>query len=483
MNNFSQMKYLYTTLSLIILLLIIFFSCTGESKKNKSLSVPESNYVKQLDNELQKIFPIDKPGAAVIAYQNGRVIFRKAYGLANVELMVPMKPEMIFKIGSISKQFTAISIMILNERGLLPLDNPISMYLPDCTAKSQLIKIKNLLSHTSGIKNYNDIPVFNSIIRDPFSPDEMIDIIKSQPPDFVPGKQWAYSNSGYILLARIVEIISNQPFDQFVIKNIFEPAGMKNSYYIRDYEIIPNLVSGYRIEDGKLLKAEYMSMTHTYGGGDICTNVDDMVLYMDALLNKKLVSEKSLQYCFTPFVLDNGDETDYGFGWFCGHFQGYKVLYHGGGVYGFVSHSMYIPDKNIYVVILRNCVDPYTDTPTSAIGDMITATLLGVSESTGERIAIRLSEDQLYKYQGVYQFETGGKRRIAYDGNKLYYEIPPRKKENPWSKTEIIPESKVLFFAEGRKSTISFHFDDAENIIGFTVNQPFGRKVSAKKIN
>ncbi|MCK4466652.1 MAG: hypothetical protein KAU83_13155, partial [Bacteroidales bacterium] len=151
--------------------------------------------------------------------------------------------------------------------------------------------------------------------------------------------------------------------------------------------------------------------------------------------------------------------------------------------YGFVSHGMYLPEEKIYVVVLHNCVDPYTDTPTHAVGDLITGILLGLHEQTGERIAIQLSEEQLNKYQGVYKFvESPGKRKISVENNKVYYERPPRKKENPWSKTEIFPESKYIFFAQGRKSTITFHFNDQDDVTGFTVNQPFGRTVSTTKM-
>ena len=165
-----------------------------------------------------------------------------------------------------------------------------------------------------------------------------------------------------------------------------------------------------------------------------------------------------------------------------GNAENNKYLYHGGGVYGFVTLGMYLPEEDIYVAVLRNCVDPYANTPTHAVGDLITGILLGANEQSGERIAIQLSEDQLNEYQGIYQFDSGGKRKLTVYNNKLYYERPPRKKENPWSKTEIIPESKYAFFAEGRKSTIRFHFNDEGNVSGFTINQPFGRKVTAKKI-
>lgn len=476
------MKYSFLYPVILLLALISMISCKGDYKNYSRSSVTETKSLRELDTELKKIFPPDKPGAAIIAYKEGKVLFRKSYGLANVELQVPIQPDMIFKIGSMSKQFTAVSIMILKERGLLSLDDPIHKFFPYYSENSHTITIRNLLSHTSGIKNYNDIPVFNSFIKDQITPDEMINIVKKEPLGFIPGDKLVYSNSGYILLARIVEIISNQPFDQFVTQYIFEPAGMKKSIFYRDYEIVPNHVDGYRMEDEKLLKTEFMSMTHTYGGGEISTNVDDLVLWMDALLKNKLISSESLQTCFTPFILNNGKATDYGLGWFCGYFDDYKELYHGGGVYGFVSYGMFLPEEKIYVAVLRNSVDPYTSIPTNIIGEMVAGVLLGIEEQSEERTAIQLLPDQLNRYVGVYQFDSGGKRRISLSDNSLYYEIPPRKKENPWNKTEILPESKDLFFAEGRKSTITFHFDDSDNITGFIVNQPFGRKVAAKKI-
>ncbi|GAG94418.1 unnamed protein product, partial [marine sediment metagenome] len=274
--------------------------------------------------------------------------------------------------GSMTKQFTAIAIMILQERGDLSLNDPITKYFPDYSVNEEVITIKHLLSHTSGIKNYNGIQEWKEKIRDKISPEEIIDIFKNKQLEFAPGDKWKYCNSGYALLAKIIEKASGQTYKSFITDNIFKTAGMDHTYFGTDDQIIPDLVSGYRKEDGIILKAEYMSMSHPYGSGDILSNVDDLANWMNALENNKLISEKSFGECFQPNILNNNTKINYGYGWFIGDFLGKKNLYHGGGVYGFVSHGMYLPEEKIYVVVLHNCVDPYTDTPTHAVGDLIT---------------------------------------------------------------------------------------------------------------
>ena len=474
-------KYIFHSLISIFFFFVI--SCSNSQNTSDKPATDDPLLIKSIDKELQSIYKPNEPGASVIAIRDGKTIFRRAYGLANVELQVPMKPDMVFKLGSMTKQFTAIAIMILQERGDLSLNNLITTYFPDYPVNEEVITIKHLLSHTSGIKNYNGIQEWKEKIRDKISPKEIIDIFKNEPLEFTPGDKWKYCNSGYTLLAKIIEKASGQTYKSFITNNIFKPAGMDHTYFGTDDQIIPDLVSGYRKEDGLILKAEYMSMSHPYGGGDILSNTDDLAKWMDALENNKLISKESLEKCFQPTILNNGTKTNYGYGWFIGDFQGKKNLYHGGGVYGFVSHGMYLPEEKIYVAVLHNCVDPYTGTPTHAVGDLITGILLGLHEQTGERIAIQLSEEQLNKYQGVYKFvESPGKRKISVENNKVYYERPPRKKENPWSKTEIFPESKYVFFAQGRKSTITFHFNDKDDVTGFTVNQPFGRTVTTTKM-
>ena len=468
---------------------MFIISCSNGQKRFKKSASDGQLLIESIEKKLQGIYEPDEPGAAIIAVRDGKIIFRQAYGLANVELQVSMKPDMVFKVGSMTKQFTAVAIMILQERDSLSLDTPITNFFPDYPVYGNVITIRHLLSHTSGIPNYNGTydfygePEWKEVIRDKLSPKEIIEIFKKGPPDFNPGEKWKYCNSGYVLLAKIIEKASGQTYEDFITDNIFEPAGMGHTYFGSDDQLIANLVNGYDKEDGAILKAEYMSMSHTFGAGDILTNVDDLAKWMDALGNNKLLRKESLEKCFLPYVLNNGTKTNYGFGWFIGDFQGRINLYHGGGVYGFVSHGMYLPEEKIYVAVLRNCIDPTTNYPTHAVGDLIAGILLGLYEETRERTAIQLPEEQLDKYQGVYRFvKSPGKRKISVENNRVYYKRPPRKTEDPWSKTEIFPESKFVFFTPGKKSTITFHFNDQDEVTGFTVNQPFGRTVSTNKI-
>jgi len=388
-----------------------------------------------------------------------------------------------------SKQFTAIAIMILAERDSLSLKDPLSKYFPYLPENLSVITIRQMLNHTSGLPNYNGttnfygLPDWDGRIQENTTPEEIIKMVTSGPLDFIPGEEWRYCNSGYTILARIIELVSGQSYENFLSEHIFAACGMSHTYLANDEQIIPNLVNGYRKEKGCILKAAYMSMSHTYGAGGILSTVDDLAHWMEALENNSIVDSGSKESCFHSGILNNGKATNYGFGWYIGDFLGKKTLSHGGGVYSYVSHGMYIPEEELYVVVLHNCVDAYTPHPTHAVGDLVAGIVLGLREKTVERTSIKLPDDQLVKYTGEYKFmESPGIRKISLIDHKVYYERPPRRSEDPWQKTEILPESKSRFFAEGRRSTITFHFNSLEEVTGFTVTQPFGRSVTTTKI-
>lgn len=453
--------------------ILLFNSCT---------ELKETSIYYKIDKELNEIFAPDMPGATIIATKNGEIVYRNAFGLANVELGVNMEPDMCFKIGSISKQFTAAAILILEEQGKLSLEDSILKYLPNYSLDYKDVKIKHLLSHTSGIKNYTGFDKGKKIIRDPIPLEEIVDIFMNKPLDFKPGDEWKYSNSGYTLLALIIENITSESYQKFIQENIFQPAGMENTYFANDESVFPKLVKGYRMDVEELKTAEYMSMTHTYGAGDIISNVDDMAKWKEALMSEKIMGKQNLKKCFTPYKLNDGSETNYSIGWFMDNYRNMINFYHEGGVYGFIAYTTYIPEENLYIVILRNRSDIYFKIPPNIIGNMIADIVLGYTDDK-ERKAIQLTDEQLQKYIGVYQFvESTGKRKISLVEGKIYYKRPPRKTGDTWSQNLIIPMSVNEFFAEGRKSTISFQFDENDEVTGLHVNQAFGRVVKLKKI-
>jgi len=457
----------------LVIGILFFYSCS---------ELNESSIQYKIDKELNSVFESEMPGAAVIAVKDGETLYRNAFGLANVELNVKMEPDMCFKLGSVSKQFTAVAILMLEEQGRLSLEDSILKFFPGYSLEYTGVKIKHLLTHTSGIKNYTGFNNGEKVIRYPYTPEELADIILNKPLDFKPGNKWKYSNSGYTLLAKIIDNITKEPFRKFIKENIFKPIGMENTCFADDELVTPLLVNGYRKENNILKTAEYMSMTHTYGAGDIVSCVDDMAKWKKFLLSGTIISDHNLKKCFTPYKLNDGSQTNYGIGWFMDKYRNKTRFYHDGGVYGFQSFTMYIADEDLYIVILKNRSDIYFKLPSDVLGNLIADIILGYEVDSKDRIAIQLTDEQLNKYAGVYQFVTSpGKRKISLSEGKLFYERPPMKGDQ-WSQTEIKPESKFSFFVEGKRSTISFQFDENDEITGLHVNQAFGRVVKLKKI-
>ncbi|NNF81288.1 MAG: beta-lactamase family protein, partial [Flavobacteriaceae bacterium] len=246
----------------------------------------------QLDNYLAETYSPEKPGATVLISRDGKAVYRKAFGMADLELGVKMKPEHVFEIGSITKQFTAVSILMLEEQGKLSVQDDITKYIPDYPTNGQTISIHHLLNHTSGIKSYTGMERFRKNARVDMTPTELIDFFKNEPMDFEPGEQFLYNNSGYILLGHIIEVVCGISYAEFIEQNIFEPLGMKNSYFGSMTKLIPNRASGYQNRDG-YVNAEYLSLTLPYAAGSIMSNVDDLLTWQNAIRDNKLITAES----------------------------------------------------------------------------------------------------------------------------------------------------------------------------------------------
>ena len=320
----------------------------------QSASLEENDPATRIDARLKSILKDDQPGAAVIVVRDGKTIFRRGYGLADVENQLPVKPEHVFRLGSITKQFTAVGIMMLKEEGKLKLDDLITKYLPDYPLKGRKVTIRHLLTHTSGIQSYTGMRAWVPLMIKDMTVEEIINIFKDQPFNFEPGEQYLYNNSGYFLLGAIIEKTSGKSYEDFIQERIFTPLGMSNSYYGHPQKIVPNRARGYKSNGRELFNCSYISMTHPYSAGALLSTVDDMAKWDAALYTEKLVSKESLEQCWTPQKLNSGKEITYGFGWMLTERNGVKLIAHGGGINGFRSYAIRIPAKRLYIAVLRN---------------------------------------------------------------------------------------------------------------------------------
>jgi CubicO group peptidase (beta-lactamase class C family) len=287
---------------------------------------------------------------------DGKIIFEKAYGIADEEWGVNNTVHTKFRIASLSKQFTAACILLLQERGRLNVHDAISTYLPGLPPPWQAISVHQLLTHTSGIPNYTSRPEFVRIKRTGATPQQMIELVADKPLDFAPGTDRSYSNTGYILLGMIIETTSGLSYNEFLKKNILDPLGMTNSGYDRATDILKERASGYQEKDGKLENADFIDMSVPYAAGDIYSTVEDLYRWNEALAeDRKLLSAESRKQMFTEYAEATHEGQHYGYGVVISRLKfGRLLYYHGGGVEGFSSSIQRYPNDRVCIVVLSN---------------------------------------------------------------------------------------------------------------------------------
>lgn len=402
------------------------------------------NLQTQLDEMLSAQYKKDGPGAAALIAKNGNVIYRKAFGKANLELDVPMKPENVFELGSITKQFTAVAILMLEEQGKLSLTDDITKYIPDYPTHDKKITIHHLLNHTSGIKSYTDIPSFMKLARTDMTPMELINSFKNEPMDFDPGDKWNYNNSGYIILGYIIEKASGKTYAEFIEENIFKKLGMMHSYYGNMSTIIPNRASGYQpSRNGGFENADYLSLTLPYAAGSLMSTVDDMLLWNQAVHDNTLIKKESKEKAFTNYTLNKGELDYYGYGWQPNEINGSKSFEHSGGIFGFSTMGIYLPGENVYVIVLTN----NTAGGPSEIATKMAAIAIG---KPYEPKGVGLSPEQLSKWVGTYEYEGGMLRFVTLENGQLYSQ------REGGSKIKLIPTSPASFSFTGLTSQYEF---------------------------
>jgi D-alanyl-D-alanine carboxypeptidase len=432
---------------------------------------------RQIDAYLSKIYKADQPGAAVIVTKGGEVLFRKGYGLASVELGVPVDPAMVFRIGSMTKQFTAVAVMILVEEGKVGLDDPVTKYLPDYPPHGARITVRHLLNHTSGTPEITEIEEWEKHNRETLTPDEVIAFFKDKPLDFEPGGKWQYSNSGYLLLGRVIEKASGEPYARFLAERIFQPLGLEHSGVDDDVTVVPGHVCGYQRVEGRVVLPPMLSMSHPFSGGAIYSSVDDLARWDAALYTDAILSEASLAQCFTPAVLNDSSATKYGFGWVIEQFKGRRMIWHNGRINGYLSHALRLPDERLYVAILSNIEDDAA-TPIKIVAESVAAIALG--EPFEEVKSIELSPEERRAYVGTYRLgsgsEPGPELKVVVEEGKMLIVLPNGLKD------EIVPLSRTEFFVPKRRQTIWFELDTEGVVLRLLVPGQGDSKIGFTKI-
>jgi CubicO group peptidase (beta-lactamase class C family) len=326
----------------------------------------------KLDKLIRAYAEYGKFNGSVLVAEKGKVIYKKGLGLADMEWNIPNKPDTKHRLGSITKQFTAMLIMQLVEQGKLKLDVPISTYLPDYSKKNgDIITIHHLLTHSSGIPNMTSFPGFvKDVMRNSYSPAQLVNMSADSTLQFKPGERFAYSNSGYLLLGYIIEKVTGKSYEQLLQENIFTPLKMNNTGYDHHRTLLKNRASGYEKNGRHYVNADFIDMSVPHAAGALYSTVEDLYLWDQALYGNQLLRKENMELLFTKHIPSGG--SYYGYGWGIGKIplgntaERIETIGHGGGINGFNTQITRIPSDKSFIVLLNN-------TGGAPLGEMVNA--------------------------------------------------------------------------------------------------------------
>ena len=422
----------------------------------------------QIELMLLNEYPERGPGSAVLIAESGKIVLHNAYGQANIELDVPMDREMVFEIGSITKQFTAIAILMLMEQGKLKLNDPVSEYLVNYP-NGDRITIHNLLTHTSGItRTIRQNPWDETVRKKDFGPLEFIDYFKDEPMVSEPGELFAYNNFGYIILGAIIEKVSGRTYEEFIETGIFQRLGMKHSYFGKDYELVQKRAYGYEKDKDTFRNATYESSSQAYAAGGLMSTVHDLYLWNIAIHSNRVVSESSKNLAFTNHELNDGSKINYGYGWFIDDINGSGTYEHAGGVHGFRTNAICLPKEDVFVVVFTNCSckDPRN------ISTEIAALLIGRPYAKPSSV-FGMDENNVQKWVGKYTFQDGSSRNVSLINHQLLWSLPNGQE------IKMIAHSDSVFQLEHTLTKVEFR-QRSGNMIAAIVTQRINQRIGTR---
>ena len=435
-----------SAVALAVMLLVQVPAITAHAAP--AISAADQALASRIDASIAPNYPATAPGATVLVLKDGRTVLRKAYGLADVTANQAMTPNMTLRIGSITKQFTAVSILKLAEDGKLNISDDITTYLPDYPTHGKHITVEHLLTHTSGIVSYTGKPGFMESAGKDLTLTALIDTFKNDPLEFEPGSKFAYNNSGYILLGAIIEKVSGLSYADFVAQRIFIPLGMTQTAYEGHERAAGQRAPGYRKHEGKVLPAVALSMTLPYAAGALVSTVDDLARWDSALVAGKVISAANLSKAQTSYHLLDGTSSGYGYGWMLSSLQGQPTIGHGGGIHGYLSYEVRLPRDKVYVAILTN-----TDSPTVAPEIVATrAAAIAIGKPLPLPMKGKLDAKALDKLVGIYRIDdkTQHEVRRLKDTDGLTIQATGR------GRAPLVPYSPTGFFIGDSLTMVEF---------------------------
>jgi CubicO group peptidase (beta-lactamase class C family) len=431
------------------------------------------------DNVFKSATKDRSPGVAVLVSRDGKIIYENAFGYADIGNRVPVTTETKFRIGSITKQFTAAAILKLQENGKISVNDTLSRFIPDFPSGNE-VTVHHLLTHTSGIHSFTNRPNFMKYATMSISPEAMIDTIKNFKYDFDPGESYQYNNSGYYILGYIIEKVSGKEYGEYLKETFFDPLGMKNTGVHGPLLVLDNEATGYSLEGGTLKKAINWDMTNAGGAGALYSTVHDLYTWNEALFNGKVLSDESLKAAFTPVVLNNNKKpegVEYGYGWGFYKIRGLDFTAHSGGLHGFLSFLSRQPDNNVTITVLCNSTPPPEGINPGNNGNLIAEYLMWKemekqsSYTTDTTVDLSILKD----YTGRYNYGRGAVLIVSLENNNLYAQLTGQ------SRFQIFPSSENEFYWKAVEASVKFIRDDNGNVT-HAIHSQGGMQFEAKKL-
>ncbi len=433
-------------------------TCLGQNGANPDAA--------RMDKVVQSYVDAKQFMGSVLVARGDDVVFSKSFGSANLEWNIANTPATKFRIGSMTKQFTAASILLLEERGKLKIDDPVKKYMPDAPAAWDKITIFNVLTHTAGLPNFTSFPEYAKMQAFPNTPEQIVDTFKNKPLDFEPGSKFSYSNSGYVLLGYLIEKITGASYEKFLQENIFTPIGMKDSGYDSSTAIIERRASGYAPSPAGPVNAEYVHMSVPHGAGALYSTTQDLLEWQLALYGGKVLKPESFAKMTTPF------KDDYAFGLIVRTTDGRKQMWHNGGIQGFNSSMAWYPESKTTIVVLANLNGQAPD----QMLPQLAAVAFGKDvQLTSERKEIRLPREMLASYVGIYQLAPKVKLTMTLDGDQMMTQLSGQQK------LQVFPESDGKFFLKVVDAQLEFVKDTNGKVTDVILHQN-GRDQKAPRI-
>jgi len=402
---------------------------------------------------------------SVLVARGEEIVLSRGYGSANLEWDIPNSPATKFRLGSITKQFTAACILLLEERAKLRIDDPVKKYLPDAPTAWDKITIFHVLTHTSGIPSFTDFPDYRESEAASTTPEKLVERFRNKPLDFEPGSKWKYSNSGYVLLGYLIEKVSGETYQRFLQENIFTPLGMKDSGYDSNSEIIRHRAAGYSPGNGGIINAGFINMTVPFSAGGLYSTTEDLLRWERGLFGGKVLSAASLQKMTTPF------KDNYACGLFVETSNGHKQISHGGGIEGFNTSLAYWPDEKLSIIVLGNLNGGAPGDISNKLGAVMHGEQVTLPS---ERKEITVSPDVLQTYVGTYELVPGVDMTITLEGSQLMTQLTGQ------PKFPLYAQSKTLFFLKVVDAQVEFSKDASGKVTQATLHQN-GRDTVARK--